>query len=88
MVSIISEDANDCKGCEQNSLRFQDFILLARGRLDRLLGREHHHDAHDEAHDGEGDRLAVHACIIARCAWDARGTGKKLSGVSPCHKGT
>lgn len=46
MVRIISEDAEDSKGTEQNSLGFQSLFLLAR--LDRVLTREDDNQANDD----------------------------------------
>ncbi len=64
MCVIVSEDAKDCKGAKQNTLRFQSLGLAAR--LDRgLITREDTHEGNDDGEDDEGDDLAVHAPIIA-----------------------
>lgn len=60
MVRIISEDAEDSKGTEQNSLGFQSLFLLAR--LDRVLTREDVDSSQREEDDEEDGEL--HACII------------------------
>ena len=69
MLYIVSEDAQDGKGTKQKTLGFQSLLLLAR--LDRVLAREDHHETDDDEEDEEGDRLAVHAPIIARSPGNA-----------------
>jgi len=73
MCCIISEDAEDGKSAEQNSLRFQSLFL--RARLDRLLTEASvkvDHEANDEEENQKGSGLAVHAPIIARSPAYAR----------------
>ena len=60
MVRIISEDAEDSKGTEQNSLGFQSLFFLAR--LDRVLTREDVDSSQGEEDDEEDGEL--HAPII------------------------
>ena len=67
MLYILSEDAEDGKGTEQNSLGFQSLFL--RARLDRVLTREKVDSSQGEEDDEEDDEL--HAPIIARSPEDA-----------------
>ena len=74
MVCIISEDAENCKGTEQNSLRFQSLFLLAR--LDRVLTREKVDSRQREEDDEKNDEL--HAPIIPHPPENASPCTEKL----------
>jgi len=81
MCCIISEDAEDCKRTQENTLRFQSFRLVAR--LDRLLTEASikvDHEANDEEENQEGSGLAVHAPIIARSPGNATPCTSFLAG--------
>jgi len=72
-VCSLSEDAQDGKGAEQNTLRFQSLFL--RARLDGLFTEASikiDREANDEEENQEGGSLAVHAPIIARSPECAR----------------